>query len=392
MHGPARKFPIARPIVPCLIIFSALLPMSCRDRTAARQTDEASTENEVISQEPAPTGEPAAADAVGDPDVVEVPYEDGPPIPAYEAKLEGIEPSDADWNRILHSEETEAFLSEGRVLWGRIKPKVKDLLRLGEGVRRILFVCELVENDEKIRAQIKVQQQNYHEWKGEIHAYAIGKRLGLHLPPVTYRTFSKKEMERLEDKMQPEDFELFIWSGAGAGFVRASVRYWVESLNSRTVGGKIADEEYLLAVAASLHPGNGQELLAHYPLYLELGRAFLFDYLIYNNDRARNVGTLLLPDGSHRLVLFDHGLAFGVEGKSKKSSFLYFDAMQMMPADVVEELKTLTEEELDALVGGGQDAKVRLSDKVLSQIWDRRSAILEKAAKLVDLYGEAAFY
>jgi len=366
--------------------------MSCRDRTAARQTDEASTENEVISQEPAPTGEPAAADAVGDPDVVEVPYEDGPPIPAYEAKLEGIEPSDADWNRILHSEETEAFLSEGRVLWGRIKPKVKDLLRLGEGVRRILFVCELVENDEKIRAQIKVQQQNYHEWKGEIHAYAIGKRLGLHLPPVTYRTFSKKEMERLEDKMQPEDFELFIWSGAGAGFVRASVRYWVESLNSRTVGGKIADEEYLLAVAASLHPGNGQELLAHYPLYLELGRAFLFDYLIYNNDRARNVGTLLLPDGSHRLVLFDHGLAFGVEGKSKKSSFLYFDAMQMMPADVVEELKTLTEEELDALVGGGQDAKVRLSDKVLSQIWDRRSAILEKAAKLVDLYGEAAFY
>lgn len=392
MHGPTRQESISRSIVPFLILSAALLPMSCRDKGAGRQSGEASTEGDVISKELPPTGEPGPADAGQDPGVVEVIFEDVPPIPEYEAGPEGVEPSTVDWNRILHTEETEAFLSEGRVLWGRIKPKVKDLLRLGEGIRRILFVCELVDGDEKIRAQIKVQQHNYHEWKGEIHAYVIGKRLGLHLPPVTYRTFSRKEMERLQDKMEPEDFELFIWSGAGTGFVRASVRYWVESLNSRNVGGKIADEEYLLAVAASLHPGNRQELLAHYPLYLELGRAFLFDYLIYNNDRARNVGTLVLPDGSQRLILFDHGLAFGVEGKAQKSSFQYYDAMQMMPADVVEKLKTLTEEELDAMVGKGQDGKVRLSDKVLLQIWDRRNAILEKAGKLVEAYGSAALY
>jgi hypothetical protein len=66
--------------------------------------------------------------------------------------------------------------------------------------------------------------------------------------------------------------------------------------------------------------------------------------------------------------------------------------MQMMPADVVEQLGTLTQEELDAMVGKGQDAKVRLSDKVLEQIWERRNAILEKAEALVDLYGDSALY
>jgi hypothetical protein len=66
--------------------------------------------------------------------------------------------------------------------------------------------------------------------------------------------------------------------------------------------------------------------------------------------------------------------------------------MQMMPGDVVEKLESLTQEELDAMAGKGQDAKVRLSDKVLSQLWDRRNAILEKAGQLVDLYGESALY
>ena len=49
-------------------------------------------------------------------------------------------------------------------------------------------------------------------------------------------------------------------------------------------------------------------------------------------------------------------------------------------------------EELDAMVGKGQDAKVRLSDKVLEQIWERRNAILEKAEALVHLYGDSALY
>lgn len=388
MKGPSSS---RKSVLFTFLVF--LLVAACRDRHDPGHGKDGSDEKDGPALDAQAALEPAPDHAAqADPDAVEGRFEDVPPIPACEAAPEGEEPSAADWDRILHAGETEALLQDGRVLWGRIKPKVKDLLRLGEGVRRVLFVCTLVSDDAKIRAQMKVQQLNYHEWKGEIHAYTLGKRLGLHLPPVVYRTFSKKELERLEDRMEPEDFELFIWSGAGAGFARASMRYWVESLNSRTVGGRIADEEYLLAVAASLHPGNRQELVQAYPLYLQLGRAFLFDYLIYNNDRARNVGTLALSDGSEQLILFDHGLAFGVEGKSKKSSYLYYDAMQMMPADVVEQLGTLTQEELDAMVGKGQDAKVRLSDKVLEQIWERRNAILEKAEALVDLYGDSALY
>jgi len=148
----------------------------------------------------------------------------------------------------------------------------------------------------------------------------------------------------------------------------------------------------MMAIAQSLHPANRDAIQADVPIYLDVGRAFVFDYLIYNNDRARNLGSISLPDGSDRLILFDHGLAFGVEGQSKKSAITYVEAMQMMPSDVIDHLRSLTDPELQSLVGTGAPAGAGLSDKIVSQIWERRDVILEKTDDLVAVYGPLALY
>jgi len=337
-------------------------------------------------------GADVVEEAEVEPDLKDIVFGDVPPVPGYAGEPNRKQASLQEWEDIVNSEETEKFLLEGKVLWGRTRAKVKTLHRLGEDARRVLFLCEITNGEINFKAQLKVSQQNYHEWKSEINAYKIGKRIGLVLPPVVLRCFPRTSFNRLGKPLSKEDIDLIYWSGKTSGSARGSLRYWVESLNSRTIGGKVADKDYLFEIAQALHPGNREELDKYYPVYLEMGRAFLFDYLTYNNDRARNMGTLVLPDGSEKLILIDQGLAFGVEGKKKKSSFLFFNTMKMLPSDVIDHLKTLTEGELDQIVGSGSQKKVELSPKVISQIWERRGRIIEKAEELEGLYGHLALY
>jgi hypothetical protein len=371
----------------CLLLFT-----SCAQPGEGRKDASAP----VAEKEADPAAEAAEAQTGEEAGAPEAPLDifhgDAPDIPLYVPAGVDRDASLAEWNDILEAESTERILAEGQILWGKTKIRVKEMLRFGEGVKRVLFICDLRAGDRTIKAQLKVSQQNYHEWKSELHAYTLGRRIGLALPPVVMRPLSRKEMQRLAARMTPEDFELITWSGTNAGFAKASLRYWVETLSPRTVGGTLADEAYMMAIAQSLHPANREAILADVPVYLDVGRAFVFDYLIYNNDRARNLGTISLPDGSDRLILFDHGLAFGVEGKEKKSAITYVEAMQMMPSDVIDHLRSLTEPELQSLVGTGAPAGTGLSDKIVSQIWERRAVILKKTDDLMAVYGPLALY
>ena len=321
-----------------------------------------------------------------------LPVEEAPPIPEYVHEQDLKEASTDEWNDIQSAGSTEKLMLEGKLVWGRTKTKVKVLKRLGDDVKRVLFLGEISGEGRKIKVQIKVPQENYNEWRGEIHAYKLGKKLGLALPPVVLRYFKRADFARARNPLTDEDMEIINWSGKSSGQVEGSVRYWVESLNPRKVGGKVADEEYLQQVAMALHPANRAILVKDYKPYLDLGRMFVFDYLIYNNDRARNLGTMVFADGSVKLILFDHGLAFGVMKKKKKICFDYFDGMQMLPADMLEALESMTGKELDDLLDAGKNNRLRLKEKVITQLLDRRGEIIDKAKELRSKWGEEAFY
>jgi len=315
-----------------------------------------------------------------------------PPTPETVKNPDPVVATAEEWEALTRKDETEALLREGNILWAKVKVKVRTYPWLSADAKRIIFMGTVRKGEASMPVQIKVPEQIHQEWKGEILAYRVGKKLGLLVPPAVFRPFNPGDFKRIHFPAGGEDMALVKWEPSGACGIPGSVRYWVENLNPRVIGGRVADETYLEAIAAALHPGNRQELVDHHPLLLEMGRGFVFDYLVYNNDRPRNLGTLVLADGTEKLVFFDHGLAMGPDMGFTKRSQVYFGAMQMLPEDTVRILTSMTEEDLGALLDPGECKKLKITDLTFSQIWERRNKIIEKAKDLAALYGPAALY
>jgi hypothetical protein len=327
-------------------------------------------------------------DAAGDP----IPdLGEAPPIPPVTPHEREAPVTAQEWRYLTDLPHTEAVLSGANIAWGRSRSKIKTLSRIGDEARAIRFKLLLdPEQGDNIWAQYKVRQTGYYyEWKREILAYRVGKLVHAPVVVAVERPLPRRPFERFED-MTEEDFELVRWQGSG---VRGSLRYWVEGLLPRHIGGRECDEQYMAEIAAALHPANREALLAdEHTVYREMGRALVFDYLILNDDRARNLGTVIAPDGVRHLVLIDNGLAFGLETAGRVEARGLFEAMTLFPRDTVEALRELEREQVMAIVTPEDDRVLSIKTRAAEQMWERRNAILERVDELQTRYGDWAFY
>jgi hypothetical protein len=314
-----------------------------------------------------------------------------PPIPPVVEDEEQARATEEEWRYLTDLEHTEAQLESAAVRWGTSRVHVKNLERMGEGAKSITFKLTLSPTDgEDFRAQYKVRQVAYYfEWKKELHGYRIGKMIGAPVIPAIERRLPRKRFQVFSNKMTEEDYTVIRWESWGA--VRGCLRYWVESLHPRKIGGRVADEEYLMEIAQALHPANREALAAH-PVYLEMGRTFIFDYLIMNDDRARNLGTVIAPDGTRHLVLIDQGLAFGLQTSNRKEARGYFEAMTLFPEDTIDALRAMDEETVKEMLVPEGDNVIAIKKKVAAQLWNRRDEILARVDELHDEYGDWIWY
>jgi hypothetical protein len=333
-------------------------------------------------------------DGTGDVDEAEdVDLGEAPPIPPVEEDETEATASEAEWLYLTDSDRTEQVLSSAPIRWGASRVQVRTLERMGEGARSFSFKMVLAPDEgEEIRAQYKVRQTAYYfEWKREIHGYRLGRMLGLPVVPAVERKLPRKRFDVFSGKLTEEDLEIIRWEPWGA--VRGSMRYWVEALHPRRIGGRVADEAYLMEIATALHPANGEALAdPAYGVYLDMGRAFVFDYLILNDDRARNLGTVIAPGGARHLVLIDQGLGFGLQTAGRKEAKGYLDAMTLFPRDTIEKLRALDEAEILDMLVPPSDNVIAIKPKAAAQLWTRRGEILDRVDGLHDRYGDLIWY
>jgi hypothetical protein len=343
-------------------------------------------------QDPAPVPD-AAAEPEEEPEKQVADPGEAPPIPPIEADENEKTCTEQEWTYLTDLDGTENVLETANVLWGASRSHIKDLVRYGEGAKAIRFKLVIKPRDkESFRAQYKVRQTGYYfEWKREILSYRIGKMIGAPVTPAVERKLPQKRFQIFSNKMTEEDFELIKWEGWGAA--RGSLRYWVEALHPRKIGSRLADEEYLTEIATALHPANREALSTdEYLVYREMGRAFVFDYLVLNDDRARNLGTVLAPDGVRHLVLIDNGLALGLQTEARTKAKGYFEAMTLFPKDTIEYLRALDEEQTIDLLVPPDDNVLAIKDKAAQQLWQRRAAILAHVDELHANYGDLIWY
>ena len=371
-----------------------LVTVSCSPDSCSGTRVDLGTPDSGVSDTRSPepvVGEPASTlDAPAEP---EVDLGEAPPIPPIEADENEKTCTELEWTYLTDLDETERILETANVLWGSSRSQVKDLVRYGEGAKAIRFKLVIKPKDrESFRAQYKVRQTGwYFEWKREILSYRIGKMIGAPVTPAVERKLPQKRFKIFSNKMTEEDFALIKWEGWGSA--RGSLRYWVEALHPRKIGKRLADEEYLTEIATALHPANREALSTdEYLVYREMGRAFILDYLILNDDRARNLGTVLDPDGVRHIVLIDNGLALGLQTKARKKARGYFEAMSLFPEDTIDYLRAMDEEETTDLLVPPDDNVLAVKEKAATQLWERRAAILARVDELHSKYGDLIWY
>lgn len=340
-----------------------------------------------------------ATDAPADPpeeeEVKTITFKKIPKIPSFKPSKKQPVADPEEYEYLSNHEKTCKILAEGK--WSKRKGKLTLIPmrreRIADGLSwRFKILLALSDEDEAITGFFKPRQDNYWDWLKETHAYNIGRMIDAPTVPTVLRFFSKNSFSWWLNKTPAEETKMFKWEGKKNPKIRGALKYWVPSYWHRRFGKKIANKQYMAAIARSLHPGNSEKLEEKYPLYLEIGRGIIFDYLIINEDRPENLGTILLPDGSHKLVMIDNGLALGVEHGGRTVMKNMFLSMRLFPKDMIEKIKALDDDEILEMLRPPDDPPMWLPEICVKQLIKRKQVIINHVDKWHEKWGNIIWY
>jgi len=257
---------------------------------------------------------------------------------------------------------------------------------------RFKILLAVSDDDEPITGFFKPRQESYWDWLKEIHAYNLGALISAPTVPTVMRFFSKNSFSWWLNKTPAEETGMFKWEGKKDPKIRGALKYWVPSYWHRHIGAKVANEDYMKAIAKSIHPANREKLEKDYPVYLEMGRGIVFDYLILNEDRPENLGTILMPDGSYKLVFIDNGLALGVEHGGRTVMKSMFQDMRMFPKDMIDRIRDLEDDEIWKLLRPPDDPVMWLPEVCVEQLIKRRDFIVKTVDEWHLKWGDIIWY
>lgn len=345
---------------------------------------------------PATDAGPAAAEEELDEEaaLAEIGFKKVPKIPKFKPSKhqEVADPSELKYLR--NHELTSKILAEAK--WAKV-PGEKTLVpmirvRKIDGTSYRFRILLEAGEEEVITGFFKPRQANYWDWLKEIHAYDIGRKIGAPTVPTVMRFMKKQKFSFFLGKITKELQDNFKWEGKPKEKLRGAFKYWVPSYRHRTFGKRIVGETYMTEIAKSLHPMNKKVLRQEYDLYLQLGRGIVFDYLIINEDRPENLGTILMEDGSYHMVLIDNGLALGVEHGGRTVMKNMFKLMHIFPKDMIDLIRELDEEEIASMMRPEDDKVMMLPEVCVKQLWKRRQYILDRVDKYHEMYGDVIWY
>jgi hypothetical protein len=242
------------------------------------------------------------------------------------------------------------------------------------------------------RAAFKPQQTHAQsDPRLEIAAYRIDRLLGIgHVPPAKPGTFTMDELVaatepdsrtyvtgRLQDEIIAKD-----------GVVHGELSWWIPEIRDATIGPWRVDETDGIALWTSyLHPHVTIPADAR-PIVEQLAACVLFDVLIDNADRWTGYNTKGSPD-KHTLYFMDNTLAFSQFTFGHKNNLDPMFRIEVFPRQLVERIRALTPETIEAAIDVGDDALAPLlTHAEIDAIIARRDHMLQYIDGLIAQYGE----
>jgi len=176
---------------------------------------------------------------------------------------------------------------------------------------------------------------------------------------------------------------------AHGGVYRGVASWWIPEIKLATIGGLRLDEQ----------PGRelwiaqlqiGAPMTAEYrPMLAQLSACILFDLLIDNSDRWSGGNTMMSPDGT-QLYFMDNSLSFSKATYGHEQTVLAMRRIQIYPRGLVDKLRKLTREQIEATLAVAPDSQLGPLIKPIevTAMLARRDNMLKWIDQLIARYGE----
>jgi hypothetical protein len=270
-------------------------------------------------------------------------------------------------------------------------PRVKATYERGERPKVRFRVTLATPDGGTIEGLLKVKQQNYRDWVGELFSYRLGRALGIRLTPTVDRCFPRSVLDVGLAELPAEVAELITWEGEGDE-TRAcgSFTYWVPEFQFK-IGPYAALPEPFDKLTGWMKPDNLDWVAASRPLQ-DLAAVFLLDFLVFNEDRPHNVGTVRFPDSDRQLlVAIDFGDSlYNPSGRNVRCR-RWLWRIEVFPRTVVDTLRSLDADALRALLAG-EILGYTLGESIVDAVIDRRDEALARIDELLASHPDDTLY
>jgi hypothetical protein len=228
----------------------------------------------------------------------------------------------------------------------------------------------------------------------EIAAYRIDRLLGInHVAPAKAVAIPYKELidaaSPVERTFVTERMEDAIVRN---GVVHGEIQWWIPEIQLARLGRLLIDDhegkelwKAYLQVGATI-PSDRRRMVE------QISTMLVYDVLIDNSDRWSGANVMMSPNGE-TLFFMDNTLAFSIHKFGHPTPNDHLHRIQVFSRNLVGRLRTLTVEQIEAVMNTEDDKQKLgrlLTPEQITAIIGRRDNILAQIDKLIDKYGEDA--
>ncbi|MBI5486522.1 MAG: hypothetical protein HY905_04245 [Deltaproteobacteria bacterium] len=242
-----------------------------------------------------------------------------------------------------------------------------------------------------IEGLLKVKQQNYRDWVGELFSYRLGRALGIRLTPTVDRCFPRSVLDIGLADQPAEVAELVTWEGEGdETHACGSFTYWVPEFQFK-IGPLASLPETFDTLTGWMGPNNRDWVAGSQPLR-DLTAVFLLDFLVFNEDRPHNVGSVRFPDTDVQLlVAIDFGDSLYSPSRRDVQCRRWLWRIKVFPETLVDSLRNLDADALRSLLSA-EVFGATLDDDIVDAVLDRREQALARIDELVAAHPDDTLY
>ncbi len=238
-----------------------------------------------------------------------------------------------------------------------------------------------------VSAIFKPFQTRYRDGLKELAACNLAAFLGIRQPACGERVMTREQASHALQKIPARYQKMLNWEDDK---VRGFVRLWAYRYKPR-IGRLAPSRENMLALSKQIRPKGRCN---NHQICRDMSDLLLFDFLVSNNDRQYNVGTMLTSPKTLMLYPIDWGDSFTGNAEQMKRKVWYrkaFYSLVRFRSTLIESLKRLDRPKVNELTSDTKGSTL-ISTFHRERIMEKRNTILKRVKDLESRYGRKIFF